>query len=1130
MNIQWRWALYAIAACPAVWTSVHAQGRAQVLADERRTDDDVAAAKVLLTRPVTVHLDRVPLANAVEMVSASAKIRLLYQRQLTESSSKVVTLHVSKQPLGAVLDAMLDGTGLEVVPLRGGQLALIERGSESDRRIAGGTVTGTIADATKKRPLAGAAVTLDDTTRRTVTDEHGVYRFVNVAAGAHRITVRFVGYGRETRSVTVADDQTTTLDLALSSSVNTLDQVVVTATGAQRYRELGHVVSQINADSLVREAPITSLSELLTARVPGLQVLTGNGGTVGGDVALRLRGQTTTSLDPQPIVIVDGVRYKSTSTRFIENGSIYEDSRPFNAEQRSPLNDLNVNDIETVEVVKGPSASTLYGPDAANGVIVITTKRGKVGKPQWHVYAYPDLAVVPKDRTPSKAYQAWGHYPGTTDIYGGNCTLQLAYFQNCVLDSITVVSNPVNNDKYSVITDNRPQWHSGLNVGGGTAGFQYFFSGNYDSQTGSLRIPPAAEEVLKEQLGVSSLSGEIRNPNTQQAGTLHTNISSHLSSMATVNFSGSYTQATQRAMDASIFFSQAYAGPSYAGVDTSYLGYQRAALANAFIKTTTEDVHRLTASLGGVVQPRSWITFTAAVGTDLDATTDRGIEPAGTVFYDLSGQASDYRRFTTGRSADLGLTTMAHPGRLSFRTSLGTQYTYNNQDGLSADGSGLAPGSSSITTATYKQVQQLWAEVASLGTYGEEVVGVNDRVFLTASMRLDGSTSFGDAYHPRPFPKVGASWIVSDEPFVQALHLPGLDELRVRYSFGAASRYPTSSMKLGVVGTSTPVIEGVNQNVFDRTLLANPLLRPERTRETEFGADATIARVNVGLTWYRRRTTDQLNYLQAAPGFLPSWGNVGNLAARGFEATLGTNVVDRSQLRLDLNATYSHNTNTVLSVGDASQYQYASGSLVVGYPLMSSFGQSILGVADTVGGHADGIILENEVMLSPVHFLGVLIPPTTYALTPTVSLFGSRIRLSSTFDRQTGGITFDNINGNCVNNGLCVAPFLSTTPPSVQALYVASTSGNSQFYVPSDFTRWRELSITGDLPSTFRERIGLSRASVSFQVRNLMLWTAFKGPDPESVPGLGVVGRNNSNGAVGIPQARAWTLRFDVSP
>jgi len=136
----------------------------------------------------------------------------------------------------------------------------------------------------------------------------------------------------------------------------------------------------------------------------------------------------------------------------------------------------------------------------------------------------------------------------------------------------------------------------------------------------------------------------------------------------------------------------------------------------------------------------------------------------------------------------------------------------------------VAPGSTSITAAQQKGVEQQWAETASLGMYGEEVVGLNDRLFLTGSLRLDGSTTFGDSYTPRPFPKAGVSWIVSDEPFMQQLHLPGLDELRLRSSFGAASRYPTSMMKYGRIQNQYVFTNGQNFPGFDRALLANPTL------------------------------------------------------------------------------------------------------------------------------------------------------------------------------------------------------------------------------------------------------------------------------------------------------------------
>jgi len=1107
--------------------------RAQVTVSTRSAPRaDTRVLDSLLATRVTIDVHRVSLRRALDIAAASAGVPLQYHLQTIDSYSALITTHLSNVPLRAVLEQLLAGTALTVAVDGASRLAIVA--SDVVPTPAAGVIAGTVVNAKTQKPLVGAAVILDDTTRHVRTDENGKYQFANVVPGTHRITTRFIGFSRYTQLVTVADRETVIVNVALAPSVNTLDQVVVTATGAQRYRELGHVVSTINADSLVKEAPITSLSELLTARVPGLQVLTSGGGTVGGNVALRLRGQTTANLDPQPIIIVDGVRYKNTN--MVSDGyGTSQDARPFNAEPRSPLNDLNVNDIETVEVVKGPSASTLYGPDAANGVIVITTKHGKAGKPEWHVYAYPDLSTesTTNPRSPN-GYRAWGHDPSTGQLYPGQCSLVYQYStpQQCVLDSITVVPTANATPEYSVIAKRRPQWHSGTSVSGGVDSFTYFLSGNYDAQTGALRLSPFIARVLQEQLGTSTLSDALKTPNAQHTAALHASISSQLNPISTIMFSAGYTQATQRAIDISSVYGGTYGGGVIPpGIDTSDVTQVSQYLpTNAALRTTEQQVHRLTATVGGVLHPVTWLVATANVGTDLDGTIDRGIEPAGVEGEGFGGIANDFRRDNTGRSVNLGLTATARPSIWSFRTSLGTQYTYTKLDGLNTNGTGLAPGSTSISTATSVGTQQIWSETASLGTYVEEVLGVNDRLFLTGSLRYDGSTSFGDTYRPRPFPKIGASWIVSDEPFVRRLALPGITELRFRYSYGASSRYPVSGMKFGVLEAAQTFLNGQPYSVFTRRYLANPVVRPERTREAEYGTDLTMAsNVRIGLTWYTRRTNDQLSVIGRPDYFLPQWANIGDLAAHGMEATLGARMFDTKMASFDLNATYAFNTNTVLSTGSASQYQDAYGSFVVGAPLDASFGQTIVGVADTVGGVQDGVILPNEVVLSPVHYLGVFFAPKMYTVTPVLTLFGAHVRVSTLFDRQTGGIQRDVFSAGCGNTGLCLAPYLKTTPLLTQAKYASGNPGS--FIVSSNFTRWRELSVTGDLPQRLRERLWLSRASVSIQVRNLALWTNYKGPDPESVPGLGTVGlRSGLNGAIGIPLDRSWALRFDVSP
>jgi len=1084
---------------------------------------------------VTVNVTHVSLKRAIDVAAASAHVLVQYQSELVDAYTDAVSLHVTDVSLRAALEQLLASTTLRVVPDGTTRLTLVETGKMAQATTG---IAGLVTDV-QRHPLRFAVVMLDDSTHMVRTDDDGRYRFVSVNVGTHRVIVRHIGFSQQVRVVTAKENETVVVDFALSANVNTLDQVVVTATGAQRYRELGHIVTKINADSVVREAPVTSLSELLTARVPGLQVMTNNGGIVGGEVGLRIRGTSTLALDPQPIVIVDGVRYKNTN--IAPNGS--EDYRPFGAEPRSPLNDLSVNDIESVEVVKGPSASTLYGPDASTGVIVVTTKRGKAGKPQWHVYAYPDLTTMSVGSDGQlgqrQSYIGWGHIPNTTTLYDGQCDRWAQAAHNCVFDSVTVAPVPANDPQTSVIAKQRPQWHSGASVSGGTGNLLYFYSGNYDSQTGVLHLSPIAMEELKSRLGVSSLGDAFTSPNSQQSVNLHANISSQLNSRLSVAIVANYTQASQRSIDVTSLFTN----QNSPGVQTiAPPGSDSATIANlatsnsqwdAFLNTSQEEVHRMTGTVSGAFQPWPWLHVDGQVGTDIDNTVDRGVRPAGIIYSSDGGEGQESRRDNTNRNAHVGGTATGHPGNWSFRTSAGLDYNYQNQDGLDANAQNLAPGSTDITTGSSQQLGRLWSEVISLGTYAEEVIGLHDRVFLTGSLRLDGSTSFGDRYSPKPFPKVGVSWIASDEPWLASVHRHGLDELRFRYSFGAASRYPTSMMKLGQIDPVNLTVEGETKSGYYRGVLANPTLRPERSREHEYGMDATIwSVVQLGLTWYHRRTDDGLQYVSAPTGFLAGWQNIGDLAAHGVEATLDLKLYQSRSTTLGLRMTYADNRDKVLSIGAGQQGRGPTGGVVVGYPVNSAFGTRTIGYVDSAGGGPDGFITaRSEVVSTTTHdYMGPLIAPTTYTVTPMLALVGGRIRITTLFDRQAGGVLYNYYARNCLGNYQCASAFLPTTPLLEQARSIGYNDGD--FIQSSNFVRWRELSITGELPLSLRQRLHLSQASASAQIRNLALWTPrFSAPDPENAAGVGVLAvGGNPYGAPGIPQPRGWTIRFDITP
>jgi len=219
---------------------------------------------------------------------------------------------------------------------------------------------------------------------------------------------------------------------------------------------------------------------------------------------------------------------------------------------------------------------------------------------------------------------------------------------------------------------------------------------------------------------------------------------------------------------------------------------------------------------------------------------------------------------------------------------------------------------------------------------------------------------------------------------------------------------------------------------------------------------------------------------------------------------------------------YSFTTSNVLGLGNVPESRNGSGTgYAIGYPIGAVFGKTVIGVTDSA--IARGIVFPEDVITdSASRYLGVVIPPRTLTFTPTVQLFGGQIRVSTLIDRQTG---FLRTSYGCIN-ALCAEPYLPSTPLLIQAQYASRDVTNLE---PGDFTRWRELNVTVDVPQRVTQRLHFGHATVSLQGRDLALWTKprYKGADPES---LRTAFGSIINDASGIPQPWVWSFRFDVTP
>lgn len=1074
---------------------------------------DVRRSSVL-RQQLSLDLDGVTLDAALAEVTRQSGLAFVYSRDMLSPDARV-NLRAEQITLAAALTEILLDAGVDVLLSSSGQAALVLR--EKRGMAQPGGVTGRVTDAKTGEGLAAAEVFLEGTRWRAGTGEDGRYQLTEVAPGSYTLVVRRIGYAKRTQAITVVSGKDNTVDLALEPVPTQLAELVTTVTGDQRRLELGHVVGRINADSLMREAPVTNVTELLTARVPGVQV-SPTQGTVGGDVRVQIRGINSPNRT-DAIVIVDGIRY---------GGDRGGPTGTFSAEPRSPLNDFNPNDIESIEIVKGSSAATLYGTDAANGVIVITTKRGVAGRAQWSTYGKVISTSIPAQHFPDK-YFAW------SPEFGGflSCSLQSVASASCTQDSITVIPNPLN-DRRTTVFHSRPTWEYGASVAGGHRDLRYYFSGHFEDATGPLQIPPVLVDSLRSRRGESQVPEDQLHPNAFTKADVRVNVSALLGEKLELVVSGGYTKSTTRSID---LFNSAYLSAFTSFVDVTNPYTASTPPEQVFARTTTSDVNRFTVSSTARWTPAPWFLLRGAAGLDLTSNAVHNLARRGedSDIGGSDGQVGEDRGRNILSTVELTAAASFRRGRLSSRTAIGAQYVRDLRDAVSSQGVGLPPGGESIGQAASVSTSQFYAETATLGTYLEETAGLNDRLFVTGAFRADGASTFGRDYHAVFYPKAGVSWLVSQEPFLP--HLPGLNELRLRYAYGASGLQPNKNTAIYTYRIRQVLVDGQVQNALT-VIRGNPLLRPERVREHEFGFDASALAGGLRLeaTWYRRKTVDQIQLVPLPAGLDFRFANIGLVTDRGFEAEVSVRPLDTRPLSMDLKYGYSSHNDKVVEIGDGSPFYDVNGGFVKGYPVSARFMTPLLGFTDA---NKNGIIESNEVQLGDsAVYVGRSTPPHAQTLTAVLSFLDRRLRISALFERRSGFTQVDQLKvQQCGFLSNCRAAVDPSTPLARQAEVAAlgqAAPGFSQtpytFVENGNFTRLREVSMAVDLPAGLLRAARVRQATLSLSARNLALWKSFSGPDPESaIYGSGGLANGITGGfAGGVPQSRTWSVRLDV--
>jgi TonB-linked SusC/RagA family outer membrane protein len=998
-----------------------------------------------------------------------------------------------------------------------------------------GTITGRVVDAGAK-PIGDARVFAIGTNAVAATNADGRYT-LRVAPGAQVLRVIRIGFLEQKSPITVTAGGTHTVDFTLTASLVHLTEIVTTATGTQRRSELGNSVQTLgNISDKVETAPVTNLADLMVAKAPGVQVLAGN--MTGSAPTVRIRGIKSISLGSEPIYVIDGVRMNAGS---IDIGT----ASAGNGTTASMLNVLNPEEIADIEIVKGPSAATLYGTDAANGVILITTKRGTAGPARWTWHAGGGL-VQDRNDYPTQ-YALWGHTLATptTPSVPRRCTLvtTVQATNPCLADSVTSY-NLLADPQFSPIHNGNTR-STGGQVSGGTDIVRYFISGDYNGEQGTLTMPEFSQHYLDSTS--IAIRDEWLHPEYFGRTSLRANVNAAINPKLDVNVNAGYTRSGQRLPPVDnntvSYLFQAFGNPGFKpssacrvnkGVNclgytnVGFLGedlggYAQFTPANMFQRNQALNVDRFITSANAVWRPIGWWQNDATIG--MDAANRENVQMCRFAECPASGTSRqgfvfDSRAIDRNLSAKLVSTaTWQATPTVNLRTTLGADYTNRQFEFSSAEGDNLPPGAQTAQAGAVQFARSSFIQAdKTLGYYAQEQIGLRDRLFVTLAARTDQNSAFGTKFQNVLYPKASVSYIISDEDWFPKVSY--LNNLRLRGAYGASGVQPRpitalQTLAAGAVsinnsptsatGTDTPGILSDS--------LGNPDLKPEVSTERELGFEARFFdRFTLDATYYNNLTKDALISqpiaASAGPSTLTKTRNLGSVRNTGIEATVTAAIIDQPSFAWNLTVGGSHNTNKVESLG----FDCAPDGTCKAVPTIGtganrdSVGLPIRGVFSRLYTYADannnGVIEASEVTVDPnFSFLGYSVPRDLVTVQNSFDLFKKRLSLNFLLDYK-GGFSLFNSGNNflCGQKDTCPYETLASTSLEDQARLVASRfKGTSAgFWENGQFWRLREIGATVTLPQSVSNRLAARDGSLTFSARNLHVWTSYTGTDPES--------------------------------
>ncbi|HTF19416.1 MAG TPA: TonB-dependent receptor [Chryseolinea sp.] len=1083
----------------------------------------------LLNKKIYISATNENLKSVLGRIEKQLSVSFTYKVELIKRNERF-TLQPDSVRLGELLDRLFDHkVSYEVVMNQIILLPVPEQGqimgnelSEDVLRIE---VSGRVTD-DGNQPLPGVNILVKGTTAGATTDSDGRF-VVSVDDESAVLIFSFIGY--RTQEVSVGNRNV--LMIQLLPDITSLDEVVVVGYGAVKKSDLTGAVSKVGEEN-IRATPVSSFDRALQGRAAGVQVVS-NSARPGGNSTIRIRGSGSVNASNDPLYVIDGF-------------------------PTSGLNSINTDDIESIEILKDASATAIYGSRGSNGVVLVTTKRGKAGK---NVIAYDGYYGMQSVRheIPLLDAQQFAEFVNESRVNGG----AVPYFDGSSADRPLPADVGEGTDWQEQIFRTAPIQSHQLSATGGSEKTRYAISFGYFDQQGiilnsffkryALRTNLDTELTSKLKVGLT-LQGAYTSGNNARTevdgnngGGVTSSALSYAPTFPAYNADGSYYK--------NVGTLNGY------GVDNPL------AVANEI--SSEPSTMRLLANTYLDYSIIEGLNFRTSFGTDLESTkTDFYATRLSMLGSTLGGSGSvsvvesigwlneNTLNYTRKIGADHNLSALLGY-TIQGLTTENVTANANTFPNDYAEYNNLGSGSSLVAPATGASDWRLMSYIARVN------YGYGDRFLLTLTARADGSSRFGPNHKYGFFPSGAFAWKIGSEKWME--NIPVISDAKLRVSYGLSGNQEIGNYRyLSNVGTTPYVVGGALNSGAAATGIANPDLRWEKNGQFDAGLDVGLFENKLQITadYYIKKTSDLLFNVSVptSSGFSTTLKNIGSVENKGLELSVSTILIDRGGVRWSADANITFNENRILTLDGREEFTTGTDAVIfatsvnpillrVGTPLGNFYGRVTDGIfqseeevdasAQKTAGpgdlrykdlDADGVINDNDRAIignaNPKFFGG-------FNNTVTFKGFDFNVFIQGSYGNEILNYgTFDLLNLTGGNNQSAQALDRWTpTNPSNDIPRASSAGGSrilSSFQVEDgSYLRFKNISLGYNLPATVSEKLGLASAKVYVAAQNWFTITDYNGYDPEvNRYGSSSLSQGLDYGA--YPAAKTWLIGLNL--